>query len=290
VQKHDFKDTFKRLGIETFGCMLAAIGIYNFAVMAEFPLAGFTGIAVIINRFTDLPIGLTFMALNIPIALVCYRLLGRRFFLHSLFCMIVSSLMIDYLGPLFPAYHGSRLLAALACGVIAGIGYALMFTQQASSGGMGFIVMAIKSKRPHLSLGRLIFLADSIPIIAGGVLFRDIDGIIYALMISYIYALVADKLIYGANAGKLLLIVTDNATRIRHTIQEASGRGCTIWQATGGYQGSDREVVMCACDNTQTYKVQKAIETTDPAAFTIVLESNQVAGEGFTRLVLGEKE
>jgi len=278
-----------------FGCMLAAIGVYSFAVAADFPLAGFTGISLLIHRLTGFPIGLAMVLLNVPMAIVCYRLLGRRFFLHSIFGMAMYSLMIDWLAllPWFPVFEvtsQNRLLAALGCGVIAGTGFAIIYMQNASVGGADFAVLAIKAKRPHLSMGKIILVADTIPIVAGGLFFRDIDGMIYGLIISVVYAVVIDRLIYGVNAGKLLLIVCDDSTLIRRTIEESSGRGCTVWQAQGGWQGDERQVVMCACDNSQMYKVQKAVMAVDPAAFTITLEASQVAGQGFRRLVLGEKQ
>ena len=289
MRKYLTKKTLKPIGMEILGCVLVAVGIYNFAVMAEFPMTGFTGISIIINRLTGFPIGVALVLLNIPMAIVCYRLLGRRFFLHSIFCMVLYSLMIDHLAPLLPVFELNRLLAALCTGVIAGTGFALIFMQNSSSGGTDFIVLAIKSKRPHLSMGKVIFLADVIPVVAGGIIFQDMEGMIYGLLISFLFGTVSDRLIYGANAGKLLLIVTDESDVIRDTIDATSGRGCTIWQASGGYEGTDRQVVMCACDNTQMYKVQKAVETADERAFTIILESSQVAGLGFKRLVVGEK-
>ena len=290
MRKFLTRKTLQPVAIEILGCLLVAVGIYNFAVTAEFPMTGFTGLSILINRLTGFPIGAALVMLNIPMAIVCYRLLGRRFFAHSIFCMVTYSMMIDHLAPLFPVYSGSRLLAALSCGVIAGTGFALVFTQNSSSGGTDFVVLAIKAVRPHLSVGKILFLADLIPVALGGIIFNDIDGMIYALIVSFLFAMVMDRIIYGANAGKLLFIVTDDSDLIRDTIQASSGRGCTIWNAQGGYRGTDRQVVMCACDNTQMYKVQKAVEAADEKAFTIVLESSQVAGEGFRRLVVGEKQ
>jgi len=290
------KKNLKVIGIEVIGCMLIAVGIYNFAVMAEFPMTGFTGLAILINHLTDFHIGLSLILLNIPMAIVCYRLLGRRFLLHSIFCIVLYSLMIDYVAPLFPTYHGNRLLAALACGVISGTGFALIFRQNSSTGGTSFVGLAITARFPHLSLGKILLVIDFIPIVLGGFLFRpagsmvDIDSMIYGTIVAFLASVVIDRLIYGANAGKLLLIVTDDSALIRRTIEETSGRGCTIWQAKGGYRGDNREVVMCACDNTQMYQVQKAVAAADERAFTVVLESSQVAGEGFRRLVVGEKQ
>ena len=71
--------------------------------------------------------------------------------------MIVSSLIIDYVAPLFPVYQGDRLLAALCTGVFGGIGYAIIYTRNSSTGGSDFIIMAVKALKPHLSLGNIAF-------------------------------------------------------------------------------------------------------------------------------------
>jgi len=283
------KQRVKSHATEMLGLVLMSIGIYNFAVNAAFPLAGFTGVSVIINRLTAFPIGLTMVLLNIPVALVCYHLLGRRFFFRSLRSMLVLSLLLDYFAPLFPVYEGPRLLAAVACGVIAGTGFSLVITQHSSTGSVDFIVMAIKAKRPHMPLRKIILFCDLIPIVTGGLIFQDVDGIFYGLIVSFFSASVSDRVIYGTNSGKVLLIVTSDAEKIRNTIEEAAHRGCTIWDANGGYAGEQRKVVMCACDNAQMYKVQRAVSHADGQAFTIILDSSQVAGQGFRRLVLGEK-
>jgi len=290
MAKHINKTSVKRLAFELLGCLLAAIGTYSFAITAGFPMMGFTGISVILNRFTGLNVGLGLVLLNLPVALLSYRLIGRRFLLHSLMNMFVVSMLMGYVLPHFPVYEGPRMLAAIACGVIAGTGWAIMFMQQTSGGGTAFVAMAIKNRRPHLAVGRICLFIDVIPILIGGILFADIDGIIYGAIISFLYATMTDKLIYSANAGKLLLIISDKKEEVRTAIEEASGRGCTIWQAEGGYQGQKHKVIMCACDKTQTPKVQKAIETADPLSFTVVIEAGQVAGRGFQRLVVGEKE
>lgn len=284
------KSELRRFLMEMLGCVLAAIGTYSFAITAGFPMAGFTGVAIIINRFTGFNVGLGLLLLNVPVALICYRLIGRRFFLHSLMNMLVVSMLMDFVLPFFPVYEGPRLLAAIACGVIAGAGWAIMFMQQASGGGAAFVAMAIKNQKPHLAVGRISLYIDIIPIIIGGILFWDIDGIIYGAIISFLYATMTDKLIYSANAGKLLLIISDKKEEVCQAIEAASGRGSTIWQAKGGYQGTEHQVIMCACDKTQTPKLQKSIEAADPGSFTVVIEAGQVAGRGFQRLNVGEKE
>lgn len=267
--------------IEVIGSFLIAISLYNFAAHAKFPMTGFSGIALILNRLFSLPIGITTIVLNIPVAIICYKLLGRGFFLRSLRCMIISSLMIDYVGPLLPMYEGDRLLAAICTGVIGGLGYAMIYMRNSSTGGADFIIMSVKAIKPHISLGKIAFLSDIGIILVGGFIFRDMDGIIYGMIINYLFAIAVDKVMYGINAGKVALIVTPHGELITETIEKCCQRGSTILNASGGYKKEDKQVVMCACNNKQMYMLEQAVKLADPNCFIIILESNEVLGEGF---------
>ena len=279
------RDTF----VELLGSVLTGIAIYNFAVPAAFPMTGFSGLALILYRLFGLPIGVMTIALNIPVAILCYRLLGRQFFFKSLRCMVISSLFIDYVAPLLPLYTGGRLLAAICTGVLGGLGYAMIYLCNSSTGGSDFIVMAVKAVRPYVQLGRIIFVTDAIIIGLGGVIFRDFDGVIYGLIIDYIYAIVTDKIMYGMNAGKLALVVTDYGKAAADKIDELCGRGTTIIEAKGGYRGDHRDVVMCACSTKEMLSVERAVKLIDPNAFTVILESNEVLGEGFKSFRVAQK-
>ena len=288
MDKERWKGWLISFFMETLGGFLVAVALDSFAVNAGFPLTGFSGIALIFNRLWGMPIGVTIILLNIPLAFLCYKLLGKGFFLRSIRCMIISSIFIDYIGPMLPAYDGDRLLAALCTGVTMGLGYGLIYMQNSSTGGADFVVMALKAVRPHLSLGRLAFITDVVIVLAGGFLFRDVDGIIYGMIVSFIFSVVIDKVMYGANAGKLTLIVTEHGKLVCDTIDETCKRGTTILKAAGGYKQEDKQVVMCACSDKQMYQVQQAVKAVDPASFMVVLESNEVHGEGFRYIQMGD--
>ncbi len=285
--KNKFHELIIQLLWELGGSVLIAIGIYNFAVQAAFPMTGFSGISIILYQLFNIPIGLSTILMNIPLAAICYKLLGRKFFISSLRCMFISSVVIDYVAPLFPVYTGSRLLAALCTGIFAGAGYALIYTRNSSTGGSDFIIMAVKALKPHLSVGKIAFCSDIGIILLGGILFKDVDGIIYGMIVNYIIAIVADKIMYGMNSGKMTLIVTEQGQKVCQVIDDCCQRGSTILHGEGGYQGDEKQVVMCACSNKEMYAVQQAVKDADPQSFMIVLESNEVHGEGFKMVQIG---
>lgn len=275
------KDLFKDLAYDIVGSLLIAVGIYNFALYANLPLAGISGICLIIYKLTGLPIGLGTVMLNIPIAAICWKLLGHHFFFRSIKSMLISSFFIDVVAPLFPVYQGDRLLAAVCSGVISALGYALIYLRSSSTGGSDFVIMSVKALKPHLSLGNITFAIDGAIILVGGLMFSDTDGIIYGIMMSYLMSMVIDKVMYGVDRGKVALIVTEHGEEIAFEVERLTGRGATFLKAQGSFSKLDKQVVMVACDNKEMFRVQQVAKQCDPKAFTVVLESSEVLGEGF---------
>lgn len=284
------KNKWVNLLLEAIGCFISALGIYSFAVAAGVPVTGITGICAILYRLFGLPIGIATIVLNIPIVLFSYKKLGRAFFLRSLFCMAMFAVYTDTILPNWPVYQGDRLLATICGGVIGGIGDALIYMQNASTGGLDFVTMAIKVKHPHLPFGNLTFAAALAVIVLNGVVFHDVDSVIYGLLFNYLVAAVINKVMFGFASSMLALIVTDNGKAACEEIDRVADRGSTILHGQGGFNGDPKDVVLCACSNKQLYEIEQAMKQLDPHCFIIMLQSNEVHGEGFRRLELGKTE
>lgn len=267
--------------IDIVGGLLIGIGIYNFAVNASFPLAGISGIALIFYHLFQIPIGAMSVLLNIPIAIGCYKTLGKEFFAHSIRSIIITSFIIDHVVTLLPVYTGDRMLAAICTGVFSGLGYTLIFTNNSSTGGADFITMAVKIKNPHISLGKIVFILDMLVVALGGITFGDVDSTIYGVIIAYLLTVVMDKIIYGIDSGKMTFIVTDKGKEVCRKIDKYSGRGSTILKGKGSFSDTEKDVVMCACNNKQMYTIRKMAKEVDPMAFIVIMESNEVVGSGF---------
>ena len=279
----------KRLAMDILadiaGGILIALGTYNFAAASNFPMVGLNGIALIFYQLFGTPIGMVAMLLNIPIAAGCYRILGKDFFLRSIRTIIITSVIMDCVAPMFPVYEGDRMLAAICTGILSGLGYALIYMRNSSTGGADFIMMSIKAKKPHISLGKISFATDFLIVLIGvAVVTRDIDSLIYGAIISSLLSMVVDKVMYGVDAGKMTLIVTDFPEKVAEKIDELTGRGATFLKAEGSYSGEEKDVVMCACNNKQMFTIRSAVKAIDAKAFIIIMESNEVLGEGFKKV------
>ncbi len=275
----------KELGMDLLcdlaGALLFNIGIYNFAVNAEFAPVGVSGIALILRYLFGLPMGIMTIVLNIPIILVSYKLLGRRFLLRSMKSMVIFALVLDYVVPLFPIYNGNPLYASACTGIFSGLGLTIVYLRNCSTGGTDFLVMAIRKFFPHFTIGQISLVIDAIVILAGGLVFRNVDAVILGLISSIVTTMAIDKIMYGLGAGKLVFVVTSHEREVALRIEEATGRGCTFLKGQGSYSLDEKKIVMCACNNSQVVPIRRAIHEVDQGAFLIITDSNEVYGEGF---------
>ena len=223
------KNKYTNLLLQTLGCFISAAGIYSFAVAAEVPVTGIAGICAILYRLFGIPMGLSNVLINIPIILCTYKLLGRSFFIRSVYCMVLFAIFTDYLLPLMPVYQGDRLLATICGGVVGGIGDALIYMNNSSTGGLDFITMGIKARHPHLPFGNITFAAALAVILLNGAVFQDVDSIIYGIMFNFIVSAVINKMMFGFSSSMLAMIVTDDGKAAWRT---AARRFCRVTGAT----------------------------------------------------------
>ena len=265
--------------------LCVGIALYNFAADAKFPLTGLSGIAMIFYQYWKWPIGIVTIILNIPLIFSAYKVLGKKFLLKSLKTMAIGTVMMDYVAPLIPRVQISNiLLNALVVGVLTGLGYALVYMRNSSTGGADFVMMIIKAKHPHMSLGRIFFIVDVVIIAIDTIAYaHSFEALCYGFLISYVGSVVVDKVMINADSGMMCMIVTNKAEAIADAIDKAVERGCTIFTAKGGYQGDERQVLMCACSDKQMYQVNRVSKKIDVDAFIVIMESKAVYGEGFKR-------
>lgn len=264
------------------GGLFYALGIYTFAKTANFAPGGLSGLALITHHLWGLPIGIMTLVFNIPVILLSFRLLGKRFLFKSLRSMIVCTLFVDFLLPaVSPPYTGSPLLAALYSGIFLGAGLAVLYMRGSSSGGTDFLTMSVKVLRPHMSLGAVTMIIDLIIILMGWPVFGNIDSVLYGIVATGVTSIVIDKIMYGVGAGKLIIIISDHGQEVADKIANAIDRGSTLIRAIGTYTGSERQILLCACNKSQAFKVRSAAHEVDENAFVMITETSEVYGEGF---------
>ncbi len=279
-----YQKQFLDLIYDLLGGVLYAIGVYSFAKTANFAPGGISGLALIVNHLLKFPIGVTTLVLNIPLIFISYKVVGKDFLIRSLRSMIICTIFVDVVFPITIPYSGSSLLAAVYYGIFMGAGLALIYMRGSSTGGTDFLILSVKTKFPHLSLGIVTLAIDLFVILLGWPVFGNIDAVLYGLISTFSVSIILDKIMYGTNARKLLLIITTKGNQIAEKINDKTGRGSTYIKAIGTYSKEDKDIILCACSKAQAYVVTGMIHSIDETAFVMVTETSEVFGEGFIEI------
>ncbi len=284
-KKFGWKAIGRDLLHDIVGSFLYAVGISFFAENANFAPGGITGIAMIIHHYVPfLGIGLMSLIINIPVAIICYRLLGRVFFFKSVKSMLISALFLDVIVPLLGSYQDAAtnpLLAALFAGALSGIGLAIIYMPGSSTGGTDFIIMSIRKLKPHLSIGTISLAVDGIVILLGWPVFGNINAVLYGVLMTVVSTTVIDKLMYGTGTRRMLLVISDKAQEIAQAIMEETERGATLADVRGAYTGKPHQMMMCVCSKVEVFTSRRIINRIDPGAIVMLTTVDEAYGEGF---------
>ncbi len=284
------KKTMKNFAVDMvyniIGSLLYGVGIYMFVKTADFAPGGVTGLALVLNKQFGLPIGALTIAINLPMILFSYRIIGKQFIFKSFCSILTSSLFLDYLFPHLPQIFecnntGDQILAALYGGVFTGAGIAMYLMRGSSSGGVDFLTLSIKALRPHMTIGSLNSVVDIIIVCLGGVVFGRVEAALLGMLTTIVKSFIMDKIVYGSDHGKLVLIITKRSKEVAERVMEACHRGTTSISAIGNYTNEERFVVLCACSRNQVHLAKRAALETDPEAFVMMTDTSEVYGRGF---------
>ena len=268
-------------GIITLACALYALCFNWFFQPNNISMGGFTGVAQILNHFVPvLPIGITSIALNIPLFYIGVRKQGVKLLVSSLYAMTVSSLFLDALAAVYTFQSMEPLLACVYGGVLLGISMGLLMTVGSTTGGTELAARLLKYKLRNLSIGRLCLSIDVLVISLYALTFRSINNALYGIIAMYISSLAMDAVVYGSINAKIAYIISNQNGAIAQRLLDMD-LGITLLDGRGGYSGNEKQVILCAFKRSQIAAIKAAVTEIDPSAFIIVCEAHEVLGEGF---------
>lgn len=269
------------------GCAMYAFGVNIFAIPNNIAQSGITGVAIIINYiFPSFPVGLTGFVLNIPLIILAWVFIGKRFTLKTLWVTSLLSVWIDVVARLMAngvvsPYTGDKLLASLFCGAMCGAGIALIIVRGATSGGTDVLGRLLRKIFPHMSMGTMILLCDAAVVIAAAIVFGSVDSAMYAAVLIFTSSEVMDYILYGSGNGKMLYIFSDKGNEIAEKIISNSRRGVTILDGKGAYSGENKKLLICVARSHEIPKIRKLVKELDPDSFVVLTEANEILGKGF---------
>ena len=262
------------------GSAIYALGVSIFIVPSKIALGGVTGIAAILYQLTGFPVGTASLIINIPLIVIGFWKLGHQFIFKTFFSLATFTLY-DMVLSQFTYPEFDKMLTALFGAVLIGVGMGLQYSYGGSTGGTDILNRLIQKKVPHVQLGNVVLLTDAVVIAASAIVFREMETILYGIIVAFIHSKLIDYVIYGTDMGKMILIITNHGDAVSKAIMDKLDRGCTILEGKGAYSGDGHTVLLCAVTRNEFYRLKHIVKDADENAFMIVTDASEVSGYGF---------
>ena len=258
---------FYQIIVIILGCALAAFGTTNFLLPNQLSSGGFAGIATILYYFFDVQMSITILILNIPIFILGYLKLGKKFIFKTIFATFLYSKFIDLFEG-FGTFTEDRLLASLYGGFFIGIGLALTFKVNTSTGGTDLIAHLAQSYNANMRISNVLTFMDIVIVISNLVAFREFEVGLYSTIAIFII-------------GKMIYIISDKYEEIMEIINLEIKRGATALYAKGSYSQKNKMVIMCVSKRRDIERIKSISKKIDDKSFIIVTDAREVYGLGF---------
>ncbi len=276
------KRQWKNYGIITVGSVLFALSFDIFFASNQVAMGGITGLAQVINAvLPQFSVGMLVFLLNVPLFLAGWKFIGFHLLASSLFSLAVSSIAIDGIAALYTFPVMDPMLSCLCGGAMMGLGFGMVFSQGATTGGTDIVARLLKLKFPWLPLGKLMLVPDGVVLTLAAIAFGRVEAALYGAVSIFVSARVMDTVLYGLDTSKVAYIISDNWRRIADVLMEEQERGVTILRGQGAWTGAEKQVLMVAFKQKGIVEIKRTVHELDPQAFMIVCDAHDVLGEGF---------
>ncbi|MFL0246622.1 YitT family protein [Candidatus Clostridium stratigraminis] len=260
------------------GSAILSIAVSAFLVPSKIGIGGVTGIAMVINHFFGLKIGILTIVMNIPLFIFGFRLVGSKFAIRSGFVVILSSLLIDYFNSAFSFKPiDDMLLSAIFSGVLLGVSVYLIFMSFSSTGGLDILAKIIQNKFKGLQLSNILLVQDILVYCLIAYAYGP-RSVMYALIASFIRTKTLDAIQEGIASSRQCIIICENSKQIINDINTRLVRGVTVLDAVGGYSNDKKKFIYVVIQRNQLNALKTIVKAIEPSAFIAVSPVNDILG------------
>ncbi len=305
LTKQEILDILFRLFIVLFTNTLLSLATVWFLEPAALYAGGATGIAQLLFRLINRLganmsgnlLGWFILLVNVPITLIGFKFVSKRFAIYSVIAVGVQSLVVLVIPESPFAYladpietinqagdtvstmnYGGILTLAIFGGLLAGMASGLALRFGVSTGGVDVLAQAVSINK-GISIGNFTMVLNiTIAIIGGGVLQGSWVIVLFTIVRMIINSLVIDK-IHTSYSYTGLHIFSSHGEAIAHSLMNTLNRGCTLIDVEGAHSGKDFKEVYCVVSNYEIHRALKEIKKHDEKAFITMAPVNKINGK-----------
>ena len=268
------------LALITIGGLIVSLGLKAIIIPHGMITGGFSGLGILMLYYTDsFTPGIWYLILNLPVFILGWKFISKRFLLYSLYGMMIITVLMDTIS--YTATINDPWLAALTGGALVGMGSGMIFRSLGSGGGND-IISIILNQKFGIRIGTYNFLFNLL-LFAFSFGTLETDLILYSVATSYIASQTIDYAMTLFNQRKMMIIISNNPRAISDQIMKRLKRGVTYLKGEGGYTGKEKNIILTVANPFQIKRIEEIVYQEDPGAFLITENTFNVLGNGFSK-------
>lgn len=271
------KQNIKEFFVIIAGVTIVAAAVYFFMLPSHVTVGSGTALAMVLSNFIPLPVSAITLIMNIFLLIIGVILVGPEFGGKTVFCSILMPLILGLFEILFPNFQSltqDPLLDVLCYTLVVGIGLALLFSCNASSGGLD-IVAKIMSKYLRMDIGRAMSISGMVVALSSAICY-DTKIVVLSVLGTYFGGIVVDHFIFGLNIKRRVCVISPKLDEIVDFILHELHSGATLNEIIGAYDNSPKKEVIAIVDKNEYRRLMEFVRKTDPKAFVTVYSVSEM--------------
>lgn len=261
----------------TVSTLIVAAAVFFFLMPSHISVGSITGLAIVLTNFIPLPVSAITMILNMLLLIIGFIFIGKEFGAKTVYTSLSLPAALAVLEKIFPdntSMMGDPFLDMICYIFLVSIGVAILFSRNASSGGLDIVAM-LMNKYLHMELGKAVS-ASGICIALCSALVYDKQIVVLSVLGTYLNGIVLDHFIFGLNQKKKVCIISKKQEEIRQFILHTLHSGATIYNVIGAYDLQPHSEIETIVTKNEYAQLMRFILKTDKEAFLTVYTVNEI--------------
>ena len=267
----------KEFLVITFGTLIVAAAVFFFMLPSHVSVGSGAALAMILSNFVPLPVSTITFLLNVILLITGFLLVGPEFGIKTVYCALLMPGYLAVFERIFPNFQSltqDPMLDVLCYTLVVGVGLAILFSANASSGGLD-IVAKIMNKYLRMEMGRAMSLSGML-VAAASALCYEPKIVILSILGTWFGGMVVDYFIFGMNIKRRVCIISPQVDDIVHYILYELHSGASLNHTIGAYSGEVHREIITIVDKMEYKALMDYVRKVDPKAFVTVLSVNEV--------------
>ena len=263
--------TIKEFAIISVGTAIVAAAVFFFMLPNHVSVGSGAALAMVLSNFIPLSVSTITLIMNVGLLIIGFILIGPEFGAKTVYCSILMPVIMGVFEKIFPNFQSitqDPLLDVICYILVVGVGLAILFSRNASSGGLD-IVAKIMNKYLKMDLGQAMS-ASGIIVALSSALCYDSKTVVLSLLGTYFGGMVVDHFIFGINIKRRVCVISNDLEPIIDFVLHELHSGATLNEIIGAYDRTPRMEMVTIVDKNEYKQLMDYVRKIDPKAFVTV--------------------